>query len=50
MSHEGLATGPQQCILCHQILPRNSKLTVAFVSREEAEQNGWTGENNHDWT
>jgi len=45
-----LTTGAQDCIMCHQPLPRNSKLTVTFVSSEEAVQNGWTGESNQDGT
>ena len=36
----------QRCAVCHQPLPPNSKLTLASVSREEAEQNGWTGHEN----
>jgi hypothetical protein len=40
----------QSCAVCHQPLPRNSKLTLASVSREEAEQNGWTGHENPDGT
>jgi len=37
---------PQSCAICLQPLPRNSKLTLASVSREEAGQNGWTGHEN----
>ena len=40
----------QSCAVCHQPLPPNSKLTLASVSREEAEQNGWTGHENPEGT
>src|SRR5436305_12784154 len=38
------------CVLCHQSLPPNSKLTTASVSLEEAAQNGWAGQKNADST
>jgi len=38
---------PQSCVICHQLLPQNSKLTLVSVSREEAEQNGWSGGEDH---
>lgn len=38
----------QSCVTCHQPLPRNSKLTLVSVPREEAEQNGWNGNQNPD--
>lgn len=41
---------PQSCVICHQPLPRNSKLTTASVPPEEAAQNGWTGHKNADGT
>jgi hypothetical protein len=40
----------QSCAICLQPLPTNSKLTLASVPREEAEQNGWTGHENPDGT
>lgn len=41
---------PQSCVICHQPLPPNSKLTAASVSQEEAMQNGWGGQKNPDGT
>ena len=38
------------CVICRQPLPLKSKLTLACVPREEAERNGWTGEQNSDST
>jgi hypothetical protein len=38
----------QSCVICHQPLPQNSKLTTASVPSEEAAQNGWTGHKNAD--
>jgi hypothetical protein len=31
----------RSCVICHQPLPGNSKLTTASVPAEEAVQNGW---------
>ncbi len=39
---------PQSCVICHQPLPQNSKLTVASVPREEADRNEWTRHENSD--
>jgi hypothetical protein len=41
---------PQMCVVCHQPLPRNSKLTLVSVRREEAEQNAWAGHQEPDGT
>ena len=40
----------QSCVNCHQLLPRDSKLTVTSVSRKEADENGWSGRDNGDGT
>lgn len=40
----------ESCVICHQPLLRNSKLTTASVPQEEAVQNGWTGKKNADGT
>lgn len=34
------------CVSCHQPLPPRSKLTLATITREEGERNGWTGQQN----
>jgi hypothetical protein len=41
---------PSSCVICRQPLPQTSKLTLVTVSRDEAEQNGWTGHENPDGT
>ncbi len=41
---------PQHCVVCHQPLPRNSKVTLVSVPREEAEQNWWTAYEKPDGT
>ena len=38
------------CIICHQPLPGNSKLTTLSVPVEEALQNGWNGHRDPDGT
>jgi hypothetical protein len=40
----------KSCVICHQPLPANSKLTTASVPAEEAVQNGWNGHDNPDGT
>lgn len=42
--------GQRACVICHQLLPQRSKLTVASIPREEAERNHWTGRLNSDGT
>ena len=40
----------RSCVSCHQPLPPRSKLTLSCVPREEAERNGWIGQQNSDAT
>ena len=40
----------RSCVICHQLLPGNSKLTIASVQAEEAVQNEWNGHHNPDGT
>jgi hypothetical protein len=40
----------RECVNCHQPLPLGSKLTLTSVSQEEAERNGWIGQENSDGT
>ena len=41
---------PQSCVICHQPLPRNSKLTSVSVPRGEADRKEWSGQENPDGT
>src|SRR5690348_17337812 len=43
-----MSTDLRNCVICYQPLPARSKLTLASVSRSEAEQNGWGGQENSD--
>jgi hypothetical protein len=36
----------KSCVICHQPLPKNSKLATVSVPAEEAVQNGWNGHHN----
>jgi hypothetical protein len=38
------------CVVCHQSLPWKSKMTVALIPQEEAEQNQWPGLKHPDQT
>jgi hypothetical protein len=40
----------RNCVICHQPLPPRSKLTLASVPQNEADENGWAGQTTSDGT
>lgn len=44
-----MATDNQRtCVICRQLLPPSSKLTLSRIAKEEAERNGWAGREDSD--